>query len=66
MLKCGGNVHDKGAVATSANGFRYTPQNAADLGTNSEFCSKHEPGQWISWDFKAFRIEPAHYMIQTY
>jgi hypothetical protein len=66
MLTCGANVHDKGADAISTKSFRYTPQNAADLGTNSEFCSKHEPGQWISWDFKALRIEPTPYTIQTY
>jgi hypothetical protein len=41
------------------------PRNAADFGTNSEFCSEDKPGQWICWDFKALRIEPRYYTIRT-
>jgi hypothetical protein len=38
----------------------YPPQNAADLGPDSELFSKNKPDQWISWDFKALRIKPKH------
>jgi hypothetical protein len=67
--KCGGNVHDKGAVeitASSVDGDN-RPLNAADLGdTHSSYFSQNEPGAWIDWDFKALRIEPTHYTIWAY
>jgi hypothetical protein len=40
-------------------------QIAAYLGTDSEFCLKNEPAQWICWDFKALRIEPRPNTIRT-
>jgi hypothetical protein len=68
--KYGGNLHDNGAVEITASSVGHsdcTPRNAADLGNkDSYFCSDDKPGQWISWDFKALRIEPTHYTIQTY
>jgi hypothetical protein len=70
--KCGGNVHDKGFVEITASSvhshpsYNFAPQNAAEFGDFSCFFSQNEPGQWISWDFKALRIEPTHYTIRTY
>jgi hypothetical protein len=70
--KCGGNVHEKGAVEITAssvyrNNSSYAPPNAADLGDkDSIFHSDNEPAEWIGWDFKALRIEPTHYTIRTY
>jgi hypothetical protein len=65
--KCGGNVHDKGAVEITASSPESgAPWSTADLGTNSYFHSKNEPGEWICWDFKALRIEPTHYTIRTW
>jgi hypothetical protein len=67
--KCGGNVHKKGVVeitASSVPSSSYSPWNAADLRkVSSEFSSRNKPDQWISWDFKALRIEPTHYTIRT-
>jgi hypothetical protein len=48
--KCGGNVHDKGAVeitASSVDHDIYAPRNTADLGTGSYFYSKDKPRQRI-------------------
>jgi hypothetical protein len=76
--KCDGNVHDKGVVeittssvneyfGTSASDVvRYALRNAAGIGTYSDIWSQNKPGQWISWDFKALRIEPTHYTIRTH
>jgi hypothetical protein len=66
--KCGGNVHDKGAVevtASSVNGSSFAPRNVTDLRTKLSFASDNKPGQWICLDFKELRIEPTHYTIQT-
>jgi hypothetical protein len=54
MEKCGGKVHDKGAVEITAsivydNDPSFGPRNAADFGDNSEFCLKNKSGQWICW-----------------
>jgi hypothetical protein len=63
MVKCGGNVHNKGAVeitASSVAGSSCAPRKAADLVTVSIFLSQNESGGWICWDFKVLRIEPRH------
>jgi hypothetical protein len=67
-VKCGGNVHDKGAVEITASSVLYgKPQNAADFGDKDlYFLSQEKPGQWICWDFKMLRIEPTHYTIRTH
>jgi hypothetical protein len=70
MAKCGGDVHDKGLVEITAssvwnNNPRSAPGNAAGLESNSCFESKDTPDQWISWDFKALRIDPTHYSIRA-
>jgi hypothetical protein len=66
-VKCSGNVHDRGVVEITASSVSYTdyPRNTADLGTNSDFWSEDEPGQWICLDFKTLRIEPTHNTIQV-
>jgi hypothetical protein len=67
-MKCGGNVHDKGAVeitaSSVANKYR-EPQNAADLETDLPFLSDNKPDQWIFRDFKVLRIDPTHSTIGT-
>jgi hypothetical protein len=71
-VKCGGNIHDKGAVEVTASSVAERGENwrafrnAADLGTDSCFWSNDRPGQWICWDFKALRIEPTRYTILTF
>jgi len=53
------------ASSVSENDPECTSRNAADLGTDSYFSSRNEPGQGICWDFKTLRIEPTHYTIRT-
>jgi hypothetical protein len=67
MVKCGGNVHDRGVVEITASSILSIdyPRNSADLGTDSYFKSEDESGQWICLDFKALKIEPTHYTIQA-
>jgi hypothetical protein len=45
--KCGGNVHDRGVVEITASSVLdgWNPQNAADLGHDSYFCSEDKPAQ---------------------
>jgi hypothetical protein len=67
--KCGGNVHDKGAVEITASSVfgDYAPRNAAELvDRHSLFRSEKEPGQWSWFDFNGLRIEPAHYTLWTW
>jgi uncharacterized coiled-coil protein SlyX len=60
-----GNVHDKGIVTiTSKSGSSLG--NVADLTSDSDFCSKDEPCQWICWDFHEMRVRPSHYTIIGY
>jgi hypothetical protein len=67
-MKHGSTVHDKGAVKITAINisFGHIPLNAAHLETNSYFCSKEEPGEWIFLDVKILKINPMHYTIWTY
>jgi hypothetical protein len=65
-----GNVHDKGIVTITSNSIDDDgPKNfsfIADLTSDSFFCSKNEPGQWICWDFHEMRVRPTHYTIKTW
>jgi hypothetical protein len=65
--KHGGNVDEKGIVTINSKSVdRDCPvRNVADLTSDSEFCSKNEPGQWIRWDFHEMRVRPTHYTIRT-
>jgi hypothetical protein len=65
----GGNVHDKGIVtitSKSVDSDQYPLRNVADLTSYSYFCSKHEPDQWICWDFHALLVRLTHYAIRYY
>jgi hypothetical protein len=55
-----------GAVKITARTYGWEARQTNDLGNNCEFCSADLPSQWICFDFKALRIEPTHYTIQTY
>jgi hypothetical protein len=65
--KHGGNVHDKGIVTITSSDMddrpKYTRKNVADFTSDSEFCSKDEPGQWVCWDFHEMRVRLTHYTI---
>jgi hypothetical protein len=69
--KHGGNVHTKGVVTITSKSL-YADQtwnavkNVVDLGSGLCFVSKHEPDQWICWDFHDMRIRPTPYEINTY
>jgi hypothetical protein len=65
--KHGGNVHDKGIVTITSKSVdpKYAPRNVADLTSDSSFCSKNEPGQWVCWDFGKMRVRPTHYTIRS-
>jgi hypothetical protein len=64
--KHGENVHDKGIVTiTSKSVGSGDVRNVADLISESYFCSKDEPGQWICWDFHEMRVRPTHYTIKS-
>ena len=69
--ECGGNVDDKGIVnVTASSGFEGRSfchqKHAADIGTDSEFASNHEPDSWICYDFKERRIIPTSYSMRSY
>jgi hypothetical protein len=66
----GGNVHDKGIVTITSKSFysddsQSALRNVADLTSDSYFTSRHEPGQWICWDFHETRVRPTHYTIKS-
>jgi hypothetical protein len=68
--KHGGNVHEKRIVTITSKSVyqddpRYAPKNVADLTSDSKFWSKNDPGQWISWDFRAMRVCLTHYAIRA-
>jgi hypothetical protein len=78
--ECGGNVHDGDVVDVTCGSFEkethgemYAAKNAADLETDSQFCSAycmnedipHTRNNWICYDFKERRIVPTHYTIRT-
>jgi hypothetical protein len=60
-----GNVHDNEIVTiTSKSIWSGAQRNVADLNNEKDFCSKDEPGQWVSWDFHEMRISPTHYTVR--
>ena len=65
--ECGGNVHKKGAIeiTTSSVYSNYKTESVVDLGTDTCFCSKNEPNQWICYDFKEQRVSPTSYSMRT-
>ena len=64
---CGGNVHEQDVVKATASSFiaGWEPQNAVDLGTISNFCSRNARESWISYDFRARRVLPTSYTIRS-
>jgi hypothetical protein len=69
--KCGGNIHDRGVVEITASSIHKNDleecfaRNVANFGDISYFKSQDQPEQWISFDFKTFRIELTHYTIRS-
>jgi hypothetical protein len=65
--KHGGNIHEKGIVRITSKSVYDHPahalKNVADVTSDSSFCSKNEPGQWVCWDFGEMRVGPTHYTI---
>jgi predicted nucleic acid-binding Zn-ribbon protein len=64
----GGNVHDKNIVTITSQSILMgdpvnSARNVADLTTDSRFCSRGEPEQWICWDFRTGRVRPTAYTI---
>jgi hypothetical protein len=70
--KHGGHVHERGLVAVTSKSFwqdrpLFLAKNAADFTCPAwYFCSKDEPGQWISWDFGEMRVRPTHYTMMAH
>jgi hypothetical protein len=69
--KFGGNVQDRSAVTITANRVYSSDascaaKNAADLGTDSYFCSANEPNQLISFNFGNLTILPTHYSLRMH
>jgi hypothetical protein len=68
--KCGGNVHDRGAVTITAdapydNNPGHAAKNAADLTADSHFYSKSATNQWLCYDFGESRINLTHYSLRS-
>jgi hypothetical protein len=67
--KHGGNVREKGIVTITSNAVARNadcgPKNVGDLTSNSPFCSRGEPGEWVCWDFRKMRVRPTHYTLRT-
>ena len=67
--ECGGNVHEKGVVndtASACYGLSYTPDNAADLGSDLAWWSPDSPNSWLCYDFGGRRVTPTSYSIRSY
>jgi hypothetical protein len=66
--RSGGNVHDCNiATISTANERIDSPAKyAVDLTTNTEFCSRDAPNQWICYDFKTMWIDATHYSIHSH
>jgi hypothetical protein len=65
--KHSGNVHDKGVVNITASSVwsSYDAKHAADLGSDDYWESENEDNSWLCYDFKACRVKPTHYTIQS-
>jgi hypothetical protein len=59
------NLDDENPWTTVEIMTNYWSHSRDDYYMRSNFCSENEPDEWICWDFKILRIEPAHYTIQT-
>ena len=67
--ECGGNVHKNGAIKVTASSCERSgrePENAVDLGSDSEFCSKNSRNSWICYDFERRRVTVTSYSIRSY
>jgi hypothetical protein len=66
---CGGHPHDKGIIAVTGTPYSaqptYQPENAADLQSDSSFCSQNAPNQWLCYDFKTMRIVMTQYIVRS-
>ena len=67
--ECCGNVHKKGVVIVTGSS-KYVrgecPENVADVGTDSFYCSNFEPNSWVSYDFKERRVAPTSYSVRAH
>jgi len=66
----GGSVADTGAVSVTASATYsdnpdHAAKNAADLEADSFWHSKNEPCQWLCYDFKERRVQPAAYSMKS-
>jgi hypothetical protein len=62
----GGSICDKGIVRMeSETVFDGDVENLLDLWSDSEYCSKDEPGRWVLWEFQESFIRPTHYTIRS-
>jgi hypothetical protein len=67
--KHGGNAHEKGIVTITSKSVDMRGSmnfsSLADLRSESHFCSRCQPGQWVCWDFHEMRVRPTHYTIRS-
>jgi hypothetical protein len=66
----GGNLHDLGFVTVSASHpdestTLFPARNILDIKTDTSFWSSDEVNQWCQIDFRAIRIKPTHYSLQS-
>jgi hypothetical protein len=65
--KCGGNVHDRGVIGTTAsseNGSGYGAKQAVEPGSDGhQFLSNDRRDSWLCFDFKGMWVIPTHYSI---
>jgi hypothetical protein len=69
-LECGGNVHDRGVVAITADRpvsghTGYAAKNIADLETNSYFYCHDAVNMWVCYDFKTMKVALTDYSIRS-
>jgi hypothetical protein len=68
--ECGGNVHDRGIVAITADrphddSPRWAAKNIADLEADSFFDCASSPNMWVCYDFKEMRVILTDYSIRS-
>jgi hypothetical protein len=64
----GGNVHNQGIVTISASsllGKDHQGRNAADLNSDSLFCSRNKSDSWLCYDFKDRRVILTRYSMRS-
>jgi hypothetical protein len=69
-LECGGNVHDRGVVAITADrpandSPGCAAKSIADLEANSWFHSAHAENMWVCYDFKNMKVILTDYSIRS-